>query len=120
MEGGSTELQILISPLCTGVTTGLPGSYLVLPLHEPLESLLGVQLPSPRQDGDGRGQHDRDGVGVVGVCADLGVLGRDLVDVEIVVVVVPVVLVVVDVGHHIGHHVEDGHDSPEEGHLTDA
>ena len=32
----------------------------------------------------------------------------------------PVVLVVIDVGHHVGHHIEDGHDCPQEGHLTDG
>ena len=66
----------------------LPPPYLLLPLHEPPQPLLGLQLAPPGQDGDGRRQHDGDRVGVVGVGADLGVLGGDLIDVEIVVVVV--------------------------------
>ena len=76
-------------------------------------------MSSPGQDRDGRGQHDADGVGVVGVGADLSVLGGDLVDIEVVVVVVAVVLVVVNVSHNIGHHIEYRHHGPQECHLTD-
>ena len=84
-EGRLAELPVLVS----GVPPLLPpGPQLVLPLYKPPEPLLRVQLSPARQHGDGWRQHDGDRVGVVGVGADLGVLGGDLIDVEIVVVVV--------------------------------
>ena len=102
-EGRLAELPVLVSgvppllppgpqlvlPLYSGVPPLLPpGPQLVLPLYKPPEPLLRVQLSPARQHGDGWRQHDGDRVGVVGVGADLGVLGGDLIDVEIVVVVV--------------------------------
>ena len=75
----------------------LPPSLLLV-LDEPLEPELGLELATSGEDGQRRRQHDRDGVGVVRVGRDLGVVRRYDVQVHVVVVVVVVVLVVVDVG----------------------
>ena len=90
-----------------------------LPLHKPLQPLLCVKLATSSQNRDWWRQHYRDRVRVVRVCADGSVLRRDLVYVQVVVVVVSVVLVVVDAGNYVCNHIEDGHDGPEENHLAD-
>ena len=92
----------------------------LLPLREPSEPPLRVQLPPAGQHRYGGREHDGDRVGVVGVGRDLRVLAGDLVELQVVVVVVAVVLVVVDAGHNVGHGVEHGHDGPKEDHLADA